>query len=209
MPRNLPARLASAARLAKPFQSASSCARASVPAKSPEVVDLAGRRRVGQRLRLDQVLAAQRVGRHADFARGVIDRALDQIGRLGATGAAIGIDRHGVGIGRAQPHIGGRNVVGAGRHAHAEPGDVGRVAGQIGAHVGDDVELEREELALVVERELRGRDIVAAVAVAEEVLGAVAHPFHRLARASRRRPRPARIRDRETAWCRSRRRHRA
>ncbi len=72
-----------------------------------------------------------------------------------------------------------RNVVDAGRHADAEPGNIGRVAREIGAHVGDDVEIEREEAALVVEREPRGGDIVAAVAVAEEMLGALAYPFHR------------------------------
>ena len=39
------------------------------------------------------------------------------------------------------------------------------------------------KLALVVEREPRGRNIVAAVAVGEEMLGALADPFHRLAQA--------------------------
>ena len=75
----------------------------------------------------------------------------------------------------------GRNIVDAGRHADAEPGNVRRVARQIGAHVGDDIDVEREEAALVVERQPRGRDVVAAVAVAEEMLGAVGDPFHRLA----------------------------
>ena len=74
-----------------------------------------------------------------------------------------------------------RNVVGPGRHADAEPRNVGRIARQIGAHVGDDVELEREETALVVDGQPRGRNIVAAMAVAEEMLGALADPFDRLA----------------------------
>ena len=37
------------------------------------------------------------------------------------------------------------------------------------------------KLALVVERQPRGRDVVAAVAVGEEMLGALRHPVHRLA----------------------------
>ena len=76
-----------------------------------------------------------------------------------------------------------RNVIGAGRHAGAEPGDVRRVAGQIRAHVGDDIEREREETPLVVERQPRARDVVAAVAVAEKMFGAIANPFHRPAQA--------------------------
>ncbi len=115
-----------------------------------------------------------------------IDQALDDIGRLGAAGAAIGIDRHGIGIGAAQSHIGDRDVVNARRHADAEPRDIGRVARQIRAHVSDDIEIEREEAALVVERHARGGDVVAALAVAEEMLAALGHPFHRLPRAFRR-----------------------
>ena len=76
-----------------------------------------------------------------------------------------------------------RDVVGPGRHADAEPGNVRRIGRQIGAHVGDNVELEREETALVVDGQPRGRNIVAAVAVGEEVLGALADPFDRLAQA--------------------------
>ena len=41
--------------------------------------------------------------------------------------------------------------------------------------------VEREEAALVVERQPRGGDVVAAMAVAEKMFGAIANPFHRLA----------------------------
>ena len=154
--------------------------------------------------------AAQRVRRDVELARDGIDQPLDQIGRLRPPGAAIGIDRHRVGVDDAQAHM---RRPGCRRRPVAMPtpsqGMYGAIGRQIGAHVGDDVDLEREETALVVERELRGRDIVAAVAVGEEMLGAVGDPFHRLAQALARRPRRAHIRDRETAWCRSRRRHRA
>ena len=65
-------------------------------------------------------------------------------------------------------------------------GNVGRIGRQIGAHVGDDVELEREETSLLVDRQPRGGDIVAAVAIAEKMLGALADPFDRLGAAVRR-----------------------
>ena len=64
------------------------------------IVDLAGRRRVRHRLRLDEVALAQRVRRDAELARRGVDQPLDHIGRLGPPGAAIGIDRHRVGVGR-------------------------------------------------------------------------------------------------------------
>ena len=62
---------------------------------------------------------------------------------------------------------------------------------------------------LAVEREPRGGDVVAALRVAEEMLAAVGDPLHRPREPLRRQRRPARIRDRRTAWCRSRRRRRA
>src|SRR6185312_7830273 len=73
------------------------------------------------------------------------------------------------------------DVVRPGRHADAEPGNIRRIGRQIGAHVGDDIELEREETALVVDGEPRGRNIIATVAVGEKMLGSLADPFHRLA----------------------------
>ncbi len=145
------------------------------------VVNLSGRRRVGHRLRLDEVAAADHVRRDIELARRGIDQPLDQIRRFGAARAAIGIDRHGVGVGRAQPNERSRDVIDAGRHAGAEPRNVRRVTGQIRAHVGDDVDIEREKFALLVERQRRGGDVVAAVAVADEMLDALADPAHRLA----------------------------
>ena len=73
------------------------------------------------------------------------------------------------------------NIVDARQHAGADIGNIRRIGRQIRAHVGDGVDLEREEAAVRVEREPRGRDVVAAVGVAEEMLGAVGDPGHRLA----------------------------
>ena len=171
MPRSLPARLRLRRALVEAVPVGELLRARHGAGEVAGIVDLAGRRLVGQRLRLDEVPAADRIGRDAEIARDGVDQPLDQIGRLRPPGAAIGIDRHRVGVDAAQAHMRSRDVVEPGRHADAEPGNVRRVGRQIGAHVGDDVELEREEPALVVDGERRGRDIVAAMAVAEEMLG--------------------------------------
>lgn len=65
------------------------------------VVDLAGGGRVRHRARRNEVLAPDRIRRHAELARGGIDQTLDHIGRLGPPGTAIGIHRNRVGEDRA------------------------------------------------------------------------------------------------------------
>ena len=95
-------------------------------------------------------------GRHAEFSRAGIDQALDHIGRLGASGAAIGIDRHGVGEDGADAAVEGLDVVEAGQHAGAAMRDVGPEGRQIRAHVAHQVDIHREELAVLGERHPRG-----------------------------------------------------
>jgi len=58
----------------------------------------------------------------AQFARGVVDQAFDDIGRLGAAGAAIG--RGAVGVGHHRQHFDMRrgNVVDAGQGADIAKG---------------------------------------------------------------------------------------
>ena len=51
--------------------------------------------------------------------------------------------------------------------------------GEIGAQIGHEVDVEAEEVAVVVERHLGDRDVVAALRVAQEVLGAVGGPVDR------------------------------
>ena len=56
----------------------------------------------------------------------------------------------------------------------------------IGAKIGDDVDPQAEETALVVHRHFRRHDVVAALGVGHEVLGAVAGPLDRPAEPLRR-----------------------
>src|SRR5581483_3622203 len=102
----------------------------------------------------DQVAAAKLDRVDADLARGSVDQPLDAVIRLGPPGAAIGAGRHGVGedAADAQPDL--RDVV----HARETAGEIrrrdeGAVRGQVGAHRGKGVDVDREELAVAVERE--------------------------------------------------------
>ncbi|MGY3074627.1 hypothetical protein ACVWZZ_000998 [Bradyrhizobium sp. LM6.10] len=63
--------------------------------------------------------------------------------------------------------------------------DVGAEGRQIRAHVAHQVAIHREELAVLSQRHLRGGDVVAALRITHEMLGAVGRPFHRFLQLSR------------------------
>ena len=149
------------------------------------IVDLSGRGLVGHRLRRNEILAPDRIRRHAEFSRGRIDQPLDHISRLGAPGAAIGIDRHGVGEHGADAAMEGLDIIEPGQHAGAAMRNVGPEGREIGAHVAHQVDVHAQELAVLGQRHLRGRDVVAALRVAHEVIGAVGGPFDGLAQLAR------------------------
>ena len=65
-------------------------------------------------------------------------------------------------------------------------GNPRRVLREVGAHVGEQLDPHGEELAVLVHRHLGGREVVAAVAVDEEMLAALADPLHRPAELLRR-----------------------
>ena len=137
--------------------------------------DLGG---VGEGVGRDQV-AAPELGRvDAHLAGGDIDDALHHEGRFRAPGAAHRVDRRGVGVDRldlAVDVLGGvlalqQGAVEVGRHRRGE----GR---EVGAHVGDGLDPEAEELAVLVECELGMGGVVAPMGVGDEGLGAVGGPF--------------------------------
>ena len=129
---------------------------------------------------LMKFLLAQ-IGRiDAELARADLDQPLDHEGRLRPPGAAIGIDRHGVGVDRIDLAIDRRDVVLARQQRRVEIGrDRRREGRHVGAEIGDGLDLERGDLAVVVERHFGVGDVVAAVRVGQERLRAVAGPFHR------------------------------
>ena len=68
------------------------------------------------------------------------------------------------------------DVVGAGRHRRAEPGNERPEQGQIGAKIAEDIDPQRQKPALGVERHFGRRHIVAALRVADEMLAAIGKP---------------------------------
>ena len=145
------------------------------------VVDAPHRGRVGHLLRLDEVPRPDLVGRDVHLARCEIDEALDQIGRLGPAGAAIGIDGQRVRIEAAEAEMDALDIVGARSHEPRERRDEGREGREIGAHVGFDVDPEPQDAPFLVERHLGLGDVVASLRIAEEMLGPIADPDDRTA----------------------------
>ena len=112
---------------------------------------------------------SQRAARH---------QALEQVGGLGPAGAAVGVDRRGVGEPRVHLHVDLRRRVLAGQQGRVEDGRHGRREGrQVGAQVGVGVHAQREELAVLVHRHLGVAHVVAAVRVGQEALRALGRPL--------------------------------
>ena len=118
---------------------------------------------------------------------GGVDQALDHVVHFGLAGAAIGVDRHGVGEGAAHVHEDRRDdVAAAHRVGRRVGGAAGAAGGEVGAKIGDGGDVQREEIALGIQRQARARDVVAALRGGDEILGALADPFHRAAEMARR-----------------------
>ena len=125
-----------------------------------------------------EVLAAELCGVAVDFAGGDFHQPLHHEGRLRTARAAIGVDRRGVGVNPVNFGIDGGNVVLARQQRRIEIGRYGRrEGGEIGAEIGCCLHPKAQDLARLVHGQLRMGDVVAAMGVAEEGLGAVGGPF--------------------------------
>ena len=139
------------------------------------VVGPAERRLVGQLP--DQVAAPQLERVEAELARGDVDRALHEVGGLGAARPAVGAGGDLVGAPAHHLHVGRADVVDA---AHEHRGGVRRDRGgghQVAAEVGPDAGTEGEHPALAVERQLHVRLHAASLVGRHEVLLAVLGPL--------------------------------
>ena len=86
---------------------------------------------------------------HARCRAPRIDQPFEQKGRLRPAGAAIGVDRHGVGEHRLHLDIDRRRLVHAGQQRGVQIGrHRRREGGEIRAHVAERVHAQREEIAL-------------------------------------------------------------
>ena len=124
---------------------------------------------------------------HAELMGCDVDAALDQVIRLGLAGAAIGVDRRRVGEHAFRLERDQRNVVDAAhraRHRHGRHDR--RHRRDMGAQIGEDFCVEREEAAIAVERQAGPDQAVAAMDGAGKILAAVADPADRAAEAARR-----------------------
>ena len=196
------------ARAANPATSASSIALSRCARVVAGVVGQPDGCRVGELG--DEVLAPDLGRIHLHVARGLLDDALDHVGRLGPPGAAVGVDRRGVGEYRLDLAVDRRRPVLAGQQGRVQDRRHRRSeCRQIGAHVGDGVDAQREELALRVQRHLGLGDVVAPVRIGQECLAALGRPLDRPADALGGPDQRASLRGTGRSSTRSRRRRRA
>ena len=149
------------------------------------VIGRAVRRLVRHVLGPDVVAAAQFDPVDPHLARRRIDQPLHIVVRLGPSGAAIGPDRRRVGEHAFRVHLDQRRPVDAERVAlrvaRRRPGSaVGR------AEIAVAGQPHRQEIAVLVERQLGGHLVVAAVRVGDKAAGALVGPFDRAAEFARR-----------------------
>ena len=136
---------------------------------------------IGHLRGLDEVARANFIRRDPDGAGANVDQPLEHVGGFRTTGAAIGVDRHRVRVDAAHPSVERVHVVAARRHRSAQPRNIGGEHMQIGPEIAENIDPHRQKPALRVHRHFGGRDVVAALRVADEVLGTISQPAHRSA----------------------------
>ena len=146
-----------------------------------EVADVEGQAEavfVRQLVGAKQVPRADLIDAEPKLARGRLHQALDEIRRLGPTGAAIGVDGGGVGHDAVDDVVHRGDAVDTAHDAAAGEGlDRRAELRLIGAEVGPGFDLEAEDHAAVVERKACVGHHRAAVRVGLEGVGALAGPF--------------------------------
>ena len=132
------------------------------------------------RKRLDEVCAAELGGVAPRLTRRDLNQTLDDECRLRAAGAAIGVDRRGVGVDRVDLAIDiGDRVLARQQRRVKIRRHGGREGREISAEIGDRMDAQAGDLAARVEREFGMRDMVAPVRVREKRLGPIGSPFDR------------------------------
>mmetsp|Transcript_24093 Transcript_24093/g.44614 ORF Transcript_24093/g.44614 Transcript_24093/m.44614 type:complete len:431 (-) Transcript_24093:2837-4129(-) len=128
----------------------------------------------------DKVLAAQRDGINAQFARGLVHHTLQLEGRLGAACPTVCIDRHSVGKHRLHVHIDQRRLVVPGHQRAMQPCRHRRGKGrQVRAHIGMGVGAQCGKVIVRVQRQFDLGHVVTAMGVRHERLGPARRPFDR------------------------------
>ena len=129
---------------------------------------------------LDEVCAAELGGVAPRLTRRDLNQTLDHESRLRAAGAAIGVDRRGVGVDPVDLAVDIGDPVLSRQQRRVE---IRRHGGserrEIGAEIGGRVDAEPCYLTAGVQREFAVRNVVAPMRVGEKRLGAIGGPFHR------------------------------
>ena len=111
----------------------------------------------------------------AGLACGDLDQAFNHKGRFRPAGAAIGVDRRGVGVDRVNLAVNARNIVLTRQQRRVGVSrDERRECRHVGAEIGDRVRAQPDDLAAGVEREFGVGHVIAAMRVGEEGLRALA-----------------------------------
>ncbi len=148
------------------------------------VVLPAERRLVRELLRLDEVLHAELGGIHAELVGHDVGHALDRVHGLGhAERAAIGdAARRLVGVDAVDLDVRGLQIVGAGADVEEPGGKLRGVRGRVGvAVVGEGLDAQRGERAVLLGGQFGGDVVVARERVGLQILHAVLDPLDRLA----------------------------
>ena len=144
------------------------------------IIALPHRRDVRHGGRRHHVALADRDTIHAQFLRRCINQAFHQIIALRPPGTAIGIHRHGIGDDTNNIGVDGAEIINACQHLGAGTGrDEGRESVQIGAHIRPILRAQRKELAILIQGQFAGGDIVTPMCVGLEGFRALRRPFHR------------------------------
>ena len=126
---------------------------------------------------LDEVATANLCGIDAEVVRNRIHQPLDPVRCLGATRAAIGVGRRRVGKDLTNRDRDVLNVVTARHHKERQVRDGRRQELVVGPVVLDRIELERKDLAVLVDASLVVLDLVATVDRGDRVFGAILDPL--------------------------------
>ena len=144
------------------------------------IVNAAARRRIGKVGAADQIAPAYLHRIDAELVRAALDQSLVDPGRLRPAGAAIGIDRHGVGIDAAHAQMQVRRAIKPGDGLRiGVAGNARREIAQITAERRQRIDLHGDDAAVAVEAHAGVGVVIARLGVGQERIGARRGPAHR------------------------------
>ena len=130
---------------------------------------------------LDPVHLAELHGIHVQLCGELVDDALDGERRLRASGTTDGVGRRGVGEDTDAVELVDGHLVDRRVHEHAQQRDARGDDLQVGTHVGDEIDLEADDLAVLGGGDLDVLDLVATMMGGDHVLTAGLGPLDRTA----------------------------